>query len=88
MPVVAMTAGGAGSRPHTGPRETRHSNGRTRIYTGVGIDVPGSPPDDPETIYQATARAIEAGAHGIVVSREYEEMEIEHLRAVGRAMRV
>jgi hypothetical protein len=34
------------------------------------------------------ARAIEAGAHGIVVSREYEEMEIEHLRAVGRAMRV
>jgi hypothetical protein len=73
-------------------RETKRSvasaNGRTRIYTGVGIDVPGSPPDDPETIYQATARAIEAGAHGIVVSREYEEMEIEHLRAVGRAMRV
>jgi hypothetical protein len=53
----------------------------------VGFDVPGSPPDDPETIYRATLNAFAAGAHGIVVSREYEEMEIPHLRAVGRAVR-
>jgi hypothetical protein len=31
--------------------------------------------------------AFTAGAHGIVVSREYEEMKVEHLRAVGRAYR-
>jgi hypothetical protein len=31
--------------------------------------------------------AFTAGAHGIVVSREYEEMNVEHLRAVGRAFR-
>jgi hypothetical protein len=72
-------------------RETRRSvasaNGRTKIYTGIGFDVPGSPADDPETIYQATRKAFAAGAHGIVVSREYEEMKIEHLRAVGRAVR-
>ncbi|HWK11763.1 MAG TPA: hypothetical protein VNR64_17010 [Vicinamibacterales bacterium] len=72
-------------------RETRRSvasaNGKTKIYTGLGFDVPGSPPDDPETIYQATAKAFAAGAHGIVVSREYEEMRVEHLRAVGRAFR-
>jgi len=72
-------------------RETQHSvasaNGKTKIYTGVGFDVPGSLPDDPETIYRATIRAYDAGAHGIVASREYEEMKVEHLRAVGRAVR-
>ena len=72
-------------------RETKRSvasaNGRTKIYTGVGFDVPGGPPDDPDAIYRATLNAFAAGAHGIVVSREYEEMEIPHLRAVGRAVR-
>jgi len=72
-------------------RETKRSvasaNGRTKIYTSVGFDVPGSPADDPETIYQATLNAFAAGAHGIVISREYEEMKVEHLRAVGRAVR-
>lgn len=72
-------------------RETKRSvasaNGRTKIYTGVGFDVPGSLPDDPDTIYQATLNAFAAGAHGIVISREYEEMKVEHLRAVGRAVR-
>jgi hypothetical protein len=68
-------------------RSVASANGRTKIYTGVGFDVPGSPADDPETIYQATLNAFAAGAHGIVISREYEEMKVEHLRAVGRAMR-
>jgi hypothetical protein len=72
-------------------RETQHSvasaNSKTKIYTGVGFDVPGSLPDDPETIYRATLRAFDAGAHGIVASREYEEMKVDHLRAVGRAVR-
>ena len=72
-------------------RETKHSvasaNGKTKIYTGIGFDVPGSPPDDPETVYKATVRAFDAGADGIVVSREYEEMKLAHLRAVGRAHR-
>jgi hypothetical protein len=72
-------------------RETKHSvasaNGKTKIYTGVGFDVPGSPADDPETVYLATLRSFEAGAHGIVVSREYEEMKVANLRAVGRGFR-
>ncbi len=71
-------------------RETKRSvasaEGKTKIYTGIGFDVPGSPRDDPETIYDATLKAFAAGAHGIVVSREYEEMKVENLRAVGRAM--
>jgi hypothetical protein len=72
-------------------RETRHSvasaNGKTKIYTGIGFDVPGAPPDDPDTIYQATVKAFDANAAGIVVSREYEEMKLANLRAVGRAYR-
>ncbi len=72
-------------------RETKHSiasaNGKTKIYTGIGFDVPGSPPDDPETVYQATRKALEAGAHGIVISREYEETRVANLQAVGRAVR-
>ena len=66
-------------------RETKRSvasaDGKTKIYTGVGFDVPGSPRDDPETIYQAARKSFDAGAHGIVVSREYEEMQVEHLKA-------
>lgn len=72
-------------------RETQHSvasaAGKTKIYTGVGFDVPGSPPDDPDAVYRATLKAFDAGAHGIVVSREYEEMKVANLRAVGRAYR-
>jgi len=49
--------------------------------------VPGSPRDDPDTVYRATRRALEAGASGVVASREYEEMKVEHLRAFGRAAR-
>ena len=72
-------------------RETKRSvasaNGKTQIYAGIGIDVPGSPAEDPEKVYQATLNAFRAGAGGIVVSREYEEMEVPNLRAVGRAIR-
>jgi hypothetical protein len=72
-------------------RETKRSiasaAGKTRIYAGIGFDVPGSPPDDPEKIYQAVLKAFEAGARGIVVSREYEEMRVPNLKAVGRAVR-
>jgi hypothetical protein len=75
-------------------RETRRSvasaAGKTRIYPGIGFDVPwGSRhiPADPEEVYRAVGRAFEAGADGIVVSREYEEMRVPNLRAVGRALR-
>jgi hypothetical protein len=72
-------------------RETRRSvasaNGAARIYAGIGFDVPGGPPDDPEMIGQAVHAAFRGGASGIVVSREYEEMRLPNLRAVGRAVR-
>jgi len=75
-------------------RETKRSvasaNGKTKIYPGIGFDVPwgnATMPADPEEVYQATIKAFEGGAAGIVVSREYEEMRVPNLRAVGRAVR-
>src|SRR5262249_11064100 len=72
-------------------RETKRSvasaQGKTQIIAGIGFDVPGSPPDAPERVYQATKKAFEGGATGIMISREYEEMRIPNLEAVGRAVR-
>ena len=75
-------------------RETRRCvqdvAGRTRIYSGIGIDIPGNGvtfPSNPEGIYEATRKAFEAGAAGVLISREYDEMRLPNLRAVGRAIR-
>jgi len=74
-------------------RETKRSvastEGKTRIYSGIGFDVPWGYSHidaDPEQVYESVLKAFEAGAGGIVVSREYEEMRVPNLRAVGRAM--
>jgi len=79
-----------GFSPEYVRRETERSvasaNGKTQIFAGIGIDVPGSPPDDPETVYRATLNALEAGAGGIVISREYEEMRVQNLEAIGKAV--
>ncbi len=72
-------------------RETKRSvasaQGQTKIYPGIGFNLPGGGPDDPEAIYQCVRRAFDAGAGGIVVSREYEELTVPNLKAVGRAVR-
>jgi hypothetical protein len=75
-------------------RETKRSvasaAGKTRIYPGIGFDVPwGSDtfPADPEEVYRAVIRAFDAGADGVVASREYEEMRVANLKAFGRGIR-
>jgi hypothetical protein len=75
-------------------RETKRckasADNRTKIYAGIGFDVPwgNNPiPADPEKVYECVRKAFAAGADGIVVSREYEEMRVPNLKAVGRAMR-
>lgn len=45
----------------------------------------GSPPEDPERIFQSVLNAFKAVAGGNVVPPGYEEMEV--LKAVGRAIR-
>lgn len=79
-------------------RETKRCvdgvKGKARVYSGIGFDVPTyvadgmEPfPSDPKNTYLATRRAIEAGADGVVASREYDEMTLPNLKAFGRAVR-
>jgi hypothetical protein len=72
-------------------RETKRSvasaEGKTKIYPGIGFNVPGAPDNDPEIIYRTVLKAYEAGAGGVVASREYEEMTIPNLKGFGRAVR-
>ena len=88
-----------GSLPTTGMspeyvwREVRRCvlavDGRIPVYAGVGFDVPtnGNPMrSSPDRVYQAVSRSFEAGAAGLLVSREYDEMRVENLEAVGRAI--
>jgi hypothetical protein len=68
-------------------RSVASAQGKTKIYPGIGFNLPGGGPDDPGAIYNCVMMAAEAGAAGIVVSREYEELTVPNLRAVGRAVR-
>ncbi len=70
-------------------------NGRAKVYPGVGFDVPwhlpeggvAPRPSDPEQVYESTLAALKAGAHGVVASRDYDEMRTENIEAFGRAVR-
>lgn len=68
-------------------RSVASAGGRTRIYPGIGFNVSRNPPDNPETVYRAVLAAYDAGAAGVVASREYEEMTVPNMRAFGRAAR-
>ena len=79
-------------------RETRRCvegvAGRARVYAGVGLDVPHYVPggmapviSDPESVYEATRLSFEAGAAGVLASREYREITKPSLQAFGRAVR-
>ena len=64
--------------------------GHSRVYSGIGVDIPGNNKtfsSDPEIVYQSVLKAFQAGAEGVLISREYDEMRLPNLRAVGRAMR-
>ncbi|HEX8914887.1 MAG TPA: hypothetical protein VF796_21220 [Humisphaera sp.] len=68
--------------------------GRWAVYPGIAMDVPRHAPDGihrfpttPESVYEATLKAFEAGADGVMACREYHEMRLPNLRAFGRAVR-
>lgn len=70
------------------------AKGKARVYAGIGIDVPTYVPNGmerfpskPEVVYEATRKAFEAGASGVIASREYDEMTLPNLRAYARAVR-
>ena len=61
---------------------------RTKVYPGIGFDIPGQlRASDPEVLYNSVVGAFKAGADGLLVSREYDEMRLPGLKAVGKAVR-
>jgi hypothetical protein len=70
--------------------------GKCAVVPGIGVDVPdtsaGAPNGGKRTTDQAALRsaitnAFSAGASGILISREYDEMRLESLRTVGQTLR-
>lgn len=78
-------------------RETqrcRHAVGdQAKVYAGIGIDIPWyvpngmeARPSDPDQLTEAVRRAFDAGADGVLASREYNEMRLANLEAFGRGV--
>jgi hypothetical protein len=66
------------------------TGGRVKIFPGIDIDVPTAPCEKhtkPEDMRAATTAALEAGADGVVLSREYYEMQPANLSAAGETTR-
>ena len=69
-------------------------NGKAKVYPGLGFDVPWHLPQGgvvpypskPELVYQATFAALNAGAHGLVASRDYDEMQTKNIKSFGKAV--
>jgi hypothetical protein len=61
--------------------------GRALTLAGPGFDI-GQPSemDSPERVERMIDACFAAGADGLIVSREYDEMQRKHLQAVGKAV--
>ena len=62
----------------------------TQIWPGIDIDVPvsaGASRCTPESVKEAVRAVFRAGAHGVLLSRNYVEMRPENLSAAGAALR-
>lgn len=67
---------------------------KAKVYAGIGIDIPWyipggmePRPSDPHQLTAAVKRAFDAGADGVLASREYNEMRLSSLEAFGRGVR-
>jgi hypothetical protein len=64
--------------------------GQVKIYPGIDIDVPTNRTDKrttPDDVRRSTRAAFDAGADGVVLSREYVEMWLANLSAAGDTLR-
>ena len=69
-------------------------NGKSNVYAGIGMDIPigsgwGNKPysSDQKQLEMAVRKAYEAGASGVVASREYEEISLKSLETFGNAVK-
>lgn len=84
----------AGLSPDYVLRETKRAlegvAGKCKILPGIDIGIPTgktSRKASPEDTRLATAAAFKAGAHGVILSRKYSEMQLANLAAAGDAAR-
>lgn len=84
----------AGLSPDYVARETKRAlagvQGRCKVLPGIDIGIPTgkeSRKASPDDTYAAVAAALKAGAHGVILSRKYSEMELANLSAAGKAAR-
>ncbi len=69
-------------------------NGKADVISGIGIDVPWHAPggmipypSDPLTLRMSVYKAMQAGASGLLASRDYDEMRHSSLKVFGQAVR-
>jgi hypothetical protein len=74
-------------------RETRRAlsgaGDKVKIWPGIDIDIPTGPDEKkttPDDVRAAVRATLEAGAHGVLLSRKYSEMRLANLRAAGEAL--
>ena len=84
----------AGLSPDYVARETKRAldgvQGKCKILPGIDIGIPtgrNSRKASADDTYAAAAAALKAGAHGLILSRKYSEMQLANLSAAGRAVR-
>ncbi len=67
-------------------RCVKATGGRVPVWSGVGLGIPEEPRSKPGETYAAVRASFEGGAAGLLLSREFDEMSVECLAAVGRAL--
>jgi hypothetical protein len=84
----------AGLSPDYVARETERAlsgvQGKCRVLPGIDIGIPtgkNSRKASPEDTHAATRAALQAGAHGVIFSRKYSEMQLGTIEAAGKAAR-
>jgi len=72
----------------------KNTCGEVPIYPGIGLDMPSGPmgqpgyhPTEPEQVKKALFAAAEAGAKGVVLSRQFAEMQHKNIAAAGEALK-
>lgn len=67
----------------------RAAGGKTRVHARIGFDVPLKPVFEisSDQVYQATTRALEAGADGLWLGREWDELKPAGIAGFDRAVR-
>ena len=85
----ALTAEYVYSETRRAVAGVRAAKGDTLVYARIGFDVPIKPVVEvsPDDVYRATTRALEAGADGLLLGREWQEIKPTNAAALSRAVR-